>query len=349
MPAGIRIAEWKRLHAPDELLWRADGTSLAVEMWSYPVINEGELRGSVVTFLGRDRAQAGRTGPASRRKKTRRRRTAQERFSGQHEPRNPDAHERNSGHDRISRWRPNSTQSSGNIWDGEVFRGIVRSRSGMTFSIYQRSKPGQFELDSSDFSIENCIEEALQSRSPSARSRKASSWSGTLLRTSPTSSAAIPTRLRQVLINLTGNALKFTSEGEVAIHVKCDSPRDENFLIHFTVSDTGIGISQENQKKISAHSLKRTCPRRGGSAARVWVCPSRKRLVKLMGGRIWVESAEGKGSRFHFQVLLQSAQEVEVETQPAPTRTFHSGSRVLVWMTMRPTANFSNACFCTGS
>jgi CheY-like chemotaxis protein len=49
-----------------------------------------------------------------------------------------------------------------------------------------------------------------------------------------------------------------------------------------------------------------------------------------MGGRIWVESAEGKGSRFHFQVLLQPAQGAEVETQPAPTRTFHSGSRVLV-------------------
>ena len=117
-----------------------------------------------------------------------------------------------------------------------------------------------------------------------------------------------------MLINLTGNALKFTSEGEVAIHVKCDSPRDENFLIHFTVSDTGIGISQENQKKIfSAFSQAdmSTTRRFGGTGLGLSIS---ERLVKLMAGRIWVESAEGKGSRFHFQVLLQPAQGVEVET-----------------------------------
>ena len=133
-----------------------------------------------------------------------------------------------------------------------------------------------------------------------------------------------------MLINLAGNALKFTSEGGVAIHVSCDSPRDENFLVHFIVSDTGIGISQENQKKIfSAFSQAdmSTTRRFGGTGLGLSIS---ERLVKLMGGRIWVESAEGKGSRFHFQVLLQPAQEVEVETQPAPTRTFHSGSRVLV-------------------
>jgi len=172
----------------------------------------------------------------------------------------------------------------------------------MTFSIYQRSKPANFELDSSDFSIENCIEEALQPLAISAQ-QKGIKLVWDIAADVPNIVRGDPTRLRQVLINLTGNALKFTSEGEVAIHVKCDSPRDENFLIHFTVSDTGIGISQENQKKIfSAFSQAdmSTTRRFGGTG--------------LMAGRIWVESAEGKGSRFHFQVLLQPAQGVEVET-----------------------------------
>jgi nitrogen-specific signal transduction histidine kinase/CheY-like chemotaxis protein len=188
---------------------------------------------------------------------------------------------------------------------------------------------GKFELDSSDFSIENCIEEALQPLAISAQ-QKGIEMVWDIATDVPNIVCGDPTRLRQVLINLAGNALKFTNEGEVAIQAGCDSPRDENFLIHFIVSDTGIGISQENQEKIfSAFSQAdmSTTRRFGGTGLGLSIS---ERLVKLMGGRIWVESAEGKGSRFHFQVLLQPAQGAEVEIQPASTRTFHSGSRVLV-------------------
>jgi len=188
---------------------------------------------------------------------------------------------------------------------------------------------GKFELDSTDLSIENCIEEALQPLAISAQ-QKGIELVWDVAADVPNIVCGDPTRLRQVLINLMGNALKFTSQGEVAIHVSCESPRDENFLIHFIVSDTGIGISQENQKKIfSAFSQAdmSTTRRFGGTGLGLSIS---ERLVKLMGGRIWVESAEGEGSRFHFQVLLQPAQDAEVETQPAPMRTFHAGSRVLV-------------------
>ena len=113
---------------------------------------------------------------------------------------------------------------------------------------------------------------------------------------------ADPVRIRQVLLNLLGNACKFTKAGEVVLQVSCDEGERGTQALHFVVSDSGIGIAQDKQESIfEAFSQGDTSITRryGGTGLGLAIC---SRLVKLMGGNIWVESELGHGSRFHFTV-----------------------------------------------
>jgi signal transduction histidine kinase/ligand-binding sensor domain-containing protein/DNA-binding response OmpR family regulator len=109
-----------------------------------------------------------------------------------------------------------------------------------------------------------------------------------------------PTRLRQVLVNLVGNAVKFTEQGEVTVKVERETYSQEALTLHFMVSDTGIGIPPEKQKLIFeafSQADGSTTRKYGGTGLGLTIC---SRLVEVMGGRIWVESEMGRGSRFHF-------------------------------------------------
>ncbi|MCB9334402.1 MAG: response regulator [Lewinellaceae bacterium] len=111
-----------------------------------------------------------------------------------------------------------------------------------------------------------------------------------------------PTRLRQILINLVGNAVKFTEKGMVTISVKPKNISQDQLELHFTVSDTGVGIGEDRLDKIFEsfeQAYSDTSRKFGGTGLGLSIS---KKLVKLHGGKIWVESEKGKGSRFHFTI-----------------------------------------------
>jgi PAS domain S-box-containing protein len=113
-----------------------------------------------------------------------------------------------------------------------------------------------------------------------------------------------PGRLRQILVNLVGNAIKFTEKGEIVIRVDSASETQSDVFLHFTVADTGIGIPPDKQEKIfSAFEQADTSTSRkyGGTGLGLAIS---SRFSQLMGGKLWVESEVGKGSTFHFTVRL---------------------------------------------
>ena len=128
------------------------------------------------------------------------------------------------------------------------------------------------------------------------------------------------TRLRQVINNLVGNAIKFTESGEVALRVRVEGREGKEAVFQFTVADTGIGIPAEKQALIFdpfSQADTSTTRKYGGTGLGLTISA---RLVRMMGGKIWVESQVGRGSQFHFTVRLGVAEskEIKVGTMAPP-------------------------------
>ncbi len=136
-------------------------------------------------------------------------------------------------------------------------------------------------------------------------------------------------RLRQIVVNLVGNAIKFTEEGEIALKVRVDAQEGADRIVHFMVSDTGVGIPPEKLKLIFdpfSQADTSTTRKFGGTGLGLTIST---RLVEMMGGRMWVESVVGRGSEFHFTARLGNSEKtVEVGTI-APAEILR-GVKVLV-------------------
>ncbi len=137
-----------------------------------------------------------------------------------------------------------------------------------------------------------------------------------------------PLRLRQILVNLTGNALKFTDSGEVIVTVRLEDERKGRVKLLFTVADTGIGIRSEQRSRLFESFVQAdgsTTRKFGGTGLGLSIC---RQLVEIMGGEIWVESRAGEGSRFNFSIEFQAQPGQERKRPGIPAGL--KGTRVLV-------------------
>lgn len=164
---------------------------------------------------------------------------------------------------------------------------------------FSEIEAGQLNMDPAEFKLRDILQSAMQTFASAAR-QKDLKLRSEIAREVPEVLVGDPVRIRQVLINLVGNAVKFTARGEVNVEVTLETAAPPSVTLHFMVRDTGIGIPPEKQKLIfEAFSQADGSSTRkfGGTGLGLTLCA---RLVGLLGGKIWVESNPGMGSQFHF-------------------------------------------------
>jgi two-component system, sensor histidine kinase and response regulator len=174
---------------------------------------------------------------------------------------------------------------------------------------FSKIEAGKLVLDPIDFALRDTLGEVMKSLAIRAHEKH--------LELAYRVAADVPDlligdlgRLRQVLVNLVGNAVKFTEHGEVVVEVEAQSQTASQVLLHCSVSDTGIGIPEEKQKLVFeafSQADGSTTRKYGGTGLGLTIS---SKLVQIMGGRIWVESRLGQGSVFHFTVGLGVGREV---------------------------------------
>ncbi|MDQ3216969.1 MAG: response regulator [Actinomycetota bacterium] len=170
---------------------------------------------------------------------------------------------------------------------------------------FSKIEAGAMQLEMVDFALEMVVENVAELLASSAHDKglELVTWIESEL---PAAVSGDIGRLRQVLINLTGNAIKFTHDGEVTIFARVAEDTTAGILVRFEVSDTGIGIAEDARAGLFdafSQADESTTRRYGGSGLGLAIC---KRLVDLMGGEIGVESEPGKGTRFWFTVPLET-------------------------------------------
>ena len=164
---------------------------------------------------------------------------------------------------------------------------------------FSKIEAGKLEVEAIEFDLGDAVGDTMKALSVRAQ-QKGLELAYEFQPDVPYALVGDPGRLRQIIVNLIGNAIKFTEKGEVVLSVQADCSKRDDVQLHFTISDTGIGIPVEKQAAIfqaftqADGSMSRTY---GGTGLGLTIS---SRLVGLMHGRIWVESELGKGSQFHF-------------------------------------------------
>src|SRR5262245_9935504 len=180
---------------------------------------------------------------------------------------------------------------------------------------FSKIEAGKLDLDPVPFKVREVLQDSVKSLSVRA-AQKRLELACHVESNVPENLFGDPVRLRQIILNLVGNALKFTEHGEIVVNVSIDSVSEEHLSLHFSICDTGVGIAKEKQSSIfeSFTQADGSMSRKyGGTGLGLTIS---NRLVNMMGGKIWVESEPGKGSMFHFTASFQIVDQDAKHSEP---------------------------------
>lgn len=296
-PISRTIRDGLTRSAEEEVFWRKDGTSFLVNYRVAPIMDNGTIRGAVVVFSDitneREIIRAKESAEQAARVKSE--------FLAMmgHEIRTP-----MNGMIGMA----DLLLDSGLNEEQQGYAEILRSSSYSLLQIlndildFSKIEAGKMPLQTETFSVRDMLSAIVDLFTPKAEEK------GLALRWQadpnvPETLAADPVRLQQIIVNLVGNAIKFTEAGNVTLSVKSIVlPQSSNFLLEFSVKDTGIGIPAD-KLNLLFQSFSQLHPiinrKQGGTGLGLSIC---KQLVELMGGTIFVESEEHKGSTFRFML-----------------------------------------------
>ncbi len=194
---------------------------------------------------------------------------------------------------------------------------------------FSKIEAGRLDLESRPFDLRRCVEDALEPFAPQA-AEKGLELVYTLDATAPAAVEGDANRLRQIVVNLVGNAVKFTDAGEVAVSVEARRVAGRRVELRFSVRDTGIGIPSTHLGRIFesfTQADSSTTRRYGGTGLGLAIS---KRLCELMGGRMWASSSPGEGSTFNFTLQADEAKAVELPSYLDESHPNLAGKRLLV-------------------